>query len=180
LLGGLLGYPRCCIAAFAKRWEQASQNHAGDVAPVILEELCAGGFAGVFGWENNIFARYFGCEIIQHFPCRLDCPESVALARRNMAAWSAFEAAAAAEGRLRLSSPVLFTRRGEVAVFPMATVQATAGSARLDFDVDHVLMASADRGLGQKLRRAAGRLTAFSGGLDAGGERLDGWLIDFQ
>ncbi len=180
LLGGLLGFPRCCAAAFARRWEYASQNHAGDVAPVILEQLCAGGFAGVFGWETNIFARYFGCEIIQHFPCRLDCPESIVLARRNMAAWSAFQTAAAAEARRRLSSPVLFTRAGEVAVFPTASIRATAGSARLDFDVDLVLIASGNRGLDQKLRHAAGRLNAWSGGLDAGGERLDGWLIDFQ
>jgi hypothetical protein len=157
LLGGLLGYPRCCTSAFTKRWEYASQNHAADVAPVILEELCPGGFAGVFGWETNIFARYFGCEVIQHFPCRLDCPQSVALARRSMAAWSAFEAARAAEALRRLGSPVLFTRKGQVALFPGARVQASGASAQLDFNIDQVLIAKADgRGASRRLLRRTG------------------------
>jgi hypothetical protein len=180
LLGSLLGYPRCCTRAFPKRWEDASQNHAADVAPVILEEHCPGGFAGAFGWETNIFARYFGCEVIQHFPCRLDCPKSVVLARRNMSGWSTFEPTGAAEARHLLGSPVLFTRKGEVALFPGARIQASGTSAQLDFDGDQVLMTKADGGLERVLHRAAGHLVTSSGGLDAGGARLDGWLIDFQ
>lgn len=179
-LGNLLGYPACCAAAFAKRWERASEFETGDVAPLILQEAGERPLAGAFGWETNIFARYFGAEIVQHFPCRLDCRNTAALARRNLAAWSAFEPSRAAEVRELLSSPVIYAPEDGVALFPGGRLTTGSGETGLLFDIERVLVTNSFGGLKEMLGRSGGRVTASRGGLSAGGAILEAWLVDFS
>ena len=77
-LGQLLGYPCCCAAAFAERWPAAIEGHQGDLAPLTL----AASGPPPYDWRVNVFARYFGASLIQHFPCRFQCPASRESAER--------------------------------------------------------------------------------------------------
>jgi hypothetical protein len=68
-LGRILGYPSCCVRAFCDRWQSARQNSYGDVASTLIESSSS--FSS--NWSANFLIRYFGDQMISHFPCSLDC-----------------------------------------------------------------------------------------------------------
>jgi hypothetical protein len=132
LLGHLLGYPACCVDAFGRRWPTAWAQAAGDLGLLLAAET---GGAPRLPWELNIFARYFGVGLVAHFPCRLDCPASLALARRfaqslSLAMPEAFDA-----GRELLASVVVAAGEDGVAVLPGARLLHEGGVARLSWTV---------------------------------------------
>lgn len=180
LLGRLLGYPDCCSKAFPDRWVKALEDASADPAKLILQEFSPGGFAGTFQWETNVFARYFGREVIQHFPCRLDCPRTVELAQRNFAAWSAFDAEGAALTRESLWCPVLFTREQGVAAFPRGELCSGATDATLKFDVEQALIAHGAADLKDALQRCQGQLLATASHVQIGDRQFEGWLLGFE
>ncbi len=110
-LGNLLGYPSCCTERFEARWPQACQAHQGDVVPMILSE----GGAGPFDWRTNILGRYFGVELLLHFPCNFSCEPSIALADRYRQALALWEGEQKLESVLR--APALFSSTSGVFVF---------------------------------------------------------------
>src|SRR5262249_49323850 len=118
-LGSLLGYPNCCIEAFALAWPRARATARGDVGWLLIADA-ASPFVGRFNWSSNVFARYFGYHVTQHFPCRLGCPETLALAQRNLEALLAFEPNAARLLREMLGAAVLVGANGNVALLPGA------------------------------------------------------------
>ncbi len=67
-LGLLLGYPRCCIEFFGKRFTEDTTN---------LQRRPTNVF-------TNITQRHRDAVILSHFPCRSDCTESIALARKYL------------------------------------------------------------------------------------------------
>ena len=95
-LGGLLGYPPCCTAAYLT---QEEQSESASFARLFE----AGPHTGLPHW-NNLFVLNHA--LISHFPCTLDCTASAELAG---ATWSQLasldEARAAAVARL-LASPI--------------------------------------------------------------------------
>jgi hypothetical protein len=106
-LGVLLGYPACCSLAFERRWPAASESHRGDVAAALLAEAGAGGYAGRWPWQANVYARSLGTAITMHFPCKLDCPATAELAERHLAALATHEPGARAALEDDLRQPVL-------------------------------------------------------------------------
>jgi hypothetical protein len=65
-LGTLLGYPKCCLDFFCKRFSDDNPN---------LQLQPTNAF-------TNLTKRNMDCVIISHFPCSSDCEESVALGRK--------------------------------------------------------------------------------------------------
>ncbi len=169
LLGRLLGYPHCCTETFARRWPQALREHAGDVAALMLMESGREGYRGPNGWESNVFGRYFGHELIQHFPCRFECQATARLARRNLMALREVAPQQAAEAIEMLRSPVLFTLTQGVALFPGAVVEPQGQALR--FDPERVLCSLSGGELGRRVAEANGLIE---------GRVPAAWLIDFQ
>ena len=67
-LGHLLGYPRCCIEFFGKRFTEDTPNLQRPPTNVF----------------TNITQRHRDAVILSHFPCRSDCTESITLARKYL------------------------------------------------------------------------------------------------
>lgn len=77
VMGLALGYPPCCIEAFLRDWPQAVTRCAGDLGRMRL-----GPEGAEMPWELNVFARYAGPVLTEHFPCSWTCVTSLARARR--------------------------------------------------------------------------------------------------
>jgi hypothetical protein len=114
-LGRLLGYPECCVKAFAERWPVAAREHQGDLAPMILDSV------GPHDWRLNLLGRYFGVELLPHFPCSLACEASRRQAEGQVQMLGLVEPERAAELRAALAAPYLFTETEGVFAFPGAT-----------------------------------------------------------
>lgn len=168
-IGRLLGYPSCCAATFAERWPAAIAEHQGDLLPLSLD---ASG-PGPHDWHVNIVARYFGPALIQHFPCRFDCPESIALARRVGAALAHFEPEYLASGHRLLAAPALYSDRGGIAILVGGQVTGEGQQLRIDFDPQAMLVTEP---MGALVRALAGvtELTVHATGtVIAAGRAID-------
>ncbi|MBI2146193.1 DUF483 domain-containing protein [Candidatus Woesearchaeota archaeon] len=67
-LGQLLGYPRCCVEFFGKRFTEDTTNLQRPPTNVF----------------TNITQRHRDAVILSHFPCKSDCQESITLARKYL------------------------------------------------------------------------------------------------
>jgi hypothetical protein len=168
-IGRLLGYPACCSAAFAERWPTAVVEHQGDLLPLSLD---ASG-PGPHDWHVNIVARYFGSALIQHFPCRFDCSESIAMARRAGAALAHFEPEYLACGYRLLAAPALYSERGGIAILAGAQLTADGPRLQITFDPEAMLVTEPN---GALVRALAG-ITALTvdpvGAVTAAGRSVD-------
>ena len=180
-LGRLLGYPRCCVAAFSAHWEEACRDHSGEVATVLLKNATqeSGGHRGLvraahFGM--NLFGRYFGDHLIEHFPCGLGCQATARLAEQTMRTLRDFEPEVAEELEGALRVPVLFVP-GEGA-FLMRGASWEAGGRQFRYNAQGVVASNPQSFLGEKLR-GHDSLVVSHGGVTLGGEPVDGWLVDF-
>lgn len=173
-LGDLLGYPVCCARAFARRWPIAAREHDGDVAGM----LAADAGSGRLDWRASVYARYVGHELIQHFPCRLDCAATIAVADRHLAALETFEPAHAAALRDALATLVLYTAGAGVFAFPGAV--RDPGDARWSYDPAR-LVATETGPLAALLARAGTIARDDGPGVVRIGEhREPGHLLDFS
>lgn len=121
-VGAVLGYPDCCRRFFDGAWTAALEDHQGDVAPLTL----AASGEGPFDWRLNVFMRYFGAELASHFPCRFDCPSSLAEARRLEAGLGRLGLSSAAGTRETMAGVVLYTETDGVAFAPGARIAEDA------------------------------------------------------
>jgi hypothetical protein len=180
-LGMLLGYPQCCIAAFADRWPRAHEHFQGDVAALLAAASGHDAFVGDYGWETNVYVRYQGIEIIQHFPCRLDCELTVILAHRHYDTLQMIDPNLAERLVLMLAAPVLITDSDGVFSFTGAKVTCTGEDVTLHYNSEAVLATYAAGELYQTLA-AHHELTLQrqSRTVIVGSHRTAGRLINFQ
>lgn len=176
LLGRLLGYPVCCTKAFPRRWAKAVASHQGDLVAACIDESGP----GPHDWRVNNLGRYFGAELIQHFPCRFGCTASrdlAALAEATLAAW---EPETHSRARAVLDAPVLYAEADGVAVLPGAEVEAGDATWRLRYDPDRLLVSQADGSLHRALR-VASTLSARPGAreIEIGGSTIAARLVVF-
>lgn len=181
LLGRLLGYPDCCCDAFARRWPTACMHHEGDVGITLLAESKpeAGSSAGIrhLDWTVNIFARYFGWEIIQHFPCSWDCGATAAMARRYFSVLSRYWPGEGEVLMQHLSAPLLIMPGRGYALFPGARVVEEKKGTSLCYDPERLRIVG--------MESASTRLALSSGRLYSGagedwrihGSEKSGWLL---
>jgi hypothetical protein len=175
-LGRLLGYPYCCAAAFARLWPEARRSHQGDVAGLMLQASTRA-WVGRFGWQANIFGRYRGVEVVQHFPCTWDCPATGRLARRNRKVLETY--GTTSDQFSILASPVLYTARDGVVLFPGAKTDEKDGEATLSFDGAAVFATHPAGNVAKQLAASNGRISTRGAVIDAAGDSIQGWLIDF-
>ena len=106
-LGRLLGYPDCCIEAFAAAGKDAS---TADLLAAAQARSAS------FDWRLNCVDPRSPVTLIPHLPCRFDCAPSVALADRVLAALPAlFPFLGGATRRLLSRTALLFDN--DVALF---------------------------------------------------------------
>jgi hypothetical protein len=176
-LGRLLGYPACCTSAFARNWREAVTEHQGDVVAVCIRQSGP----GPHDWRVNVLGRYFGAEVIQHFPCHFDCAASLALAEQTRAVLAACEPSLHAWCEEVLNAPVLYTDTSGVAVLRGATVLETPEGARASYDPRQVLVTESYGALDLALRcgRTVEALPSTRE-LRLGEERMLGSLVVFS
>ncbi len=125
VVGEVLGFPPCCRAFFEANWPKAAAERQGDLAPLVLEATRTAGAEGPHDWRLNLFARYFGAEILSHFPCRCDCAASLAQAQRLEAGLRLLDPERAARTRSLMRGLVLYSERGGVALAPEGRLGAS-------------------------------------------------------
>ena len=74
-LGKILGYPRCCIQFFCEHEEEKAKSDF-DFTSLCMKR-------GIKYWELNISKRDQDISLISHFPCSMDCKESLLHAQKN-------------------------------------------------------------------------------------------------
>ena len=83
IIGGLLGYPECCIESFNKYWVQ------GEYDPIYIAAMNTEGAKKkgkyeleVNGYpENNVLLRYFGFRCVPNLVCNYQCEGSKEFAK---------------------------------------------------------------------------------------------------
>lgn len=151
MLGRLLGYPVCCAKAFPRRWAQAVASHQGDLVAACIDDSGP----GPHDWRVNNLGRYFGVELIQHFPCRFSCAPSRELAARADTALAAWEPQLHARTRAALDAPAIYAEGEGVALLPGAEVDAGGDLISLRYDPARLLISLNDGPLHRALRGAS-------------------------
>jgi hypothetical protein len=154
-LGRLLGYPDCCADAFRERWPRALEQHQGDLT--VFTANASG--PGPFDWRCNNLGRYFGFELIQHFPCQFNCPETLRLAENYADALGYYEPENLENLLSCLQAPVLYTEHDGVIIFTQAQTQYTEQGSELNYDPNACLVTQADSSITQTILQAT-QLTA--------------------
>ncbi len=69
-LGDLFGYPDCCVGQFTTQHETQMEPFINHMAPLLAnhERL---------DFRTNLFLRTSPLHLVRHFPCALDCPETL-------------------------------------------------------------------------------------------------------
>lgn len=175
-LGRLLGYPTCCTAAFVERWDRAVAEHQGDPSVLGL----AASRRGPFDWRLNVFGRYFGASLIEHFPCTFRCEASLAIARRHEAGLRLFAAEQAEAIQAVLDAPVLYTERHGVFSFPGGRLEQHEDTQALSYAPERMRSTVSGTPLHEALSRR-GRIEARGGQIALGpGGSFEGWLVGFS
>lgn len=175
VVGEVLGFPACCRAFFKAKWPEAVAQHQGDLVPLMLEATRAAGDFGPYDWRLNLFARYFGAELLSHFPCTLRCAESLKLARRFEAGLKRAEPETAARLEGLMRGLVLYTERGGVALAPQGRLGPEGVEAPQGW-----LTTTAEGPLGRALRREASLRPEADGNLRLIEMEEPAALIDFS
>jgi hypothetical protein len=175
LLGIVLGYPACCTTAFTERWASAVQHARGELA----DDTVRASSAPPYDWRLNVFARYFGDALIEHFPCSFSCAPSLDLAQRYAAALVRHEPKSYELLHSSLRTPVLSSAQG-VASFPNARIEVHASARTLRYDRGDLKISAPSSRLAADLR-AASTVRARSDGrvTSIGGRRHSGTLLWF-
>lgn len=179
-LGRLLGYPPCCCKAFESHWPAAASNYEGDVGLMLLSESKSEAKQQVYtlGWGTNIFARYFGWEIIQHFPCRWDCPATATLSQRYFSVLTHYWPADARETLRHLTSPLLVIPNHGYVLFPGGRVVVDDTVTSLFYEPELAQIIGMNDVLIQEILSSPRLGADKNGGWRIAGDNVPGWLLD--
>lgn len=179
LLGFLLGYPPCCVDAYRQHWPAAATNHEGDVAPLMLGVHSNQAFVGRFDWRANILGRYFGFELIQHFPCRLDCPATISLAQRFERALCQWFPEELALLEKHLTGLVVFTEYDGVYHFPDGVLHTWGDEMSLQYQPYTVAMSDNGTMLAKSIY-ANREIRITQSGIEVAGNCVAAWIVLFE
>ncbi|MBK7859944.1 MAG: hypothetical protein IPJ65_15230 [Archangiaceae bacterium] len=101
-LGELLGYPRCCVKAFAELRDRAN-NTANRYATAARTTA-----TGPWPWQLNNLSQM----LLAYFPCRYDCPHALEQARAALDALEKQHRGALAATREALARTTLYFSHG--------------------------------------------------------------------
>ena len=171
-MGAMLGYPPCCVAAFAALPDR-SNNTAIRYAAVARTRALGLPFAPVL---NNLFAY-----VLPSFPCSYGCPHAIAQAEAVLAMLERVQPETAATLRKALARPVLFVDHARLVVLEGArqdgdVVRYSGALGGVSPTDDRAVRDGFERAIGAMLARGNGlRVTASAVEVLRGGERA-AWL----
>ncbi|MEY3014645.1 MAG: hypothetical protein RIT45_3380 [Pseudomonadota bacterium] len=116
-MAALLGYPRCCTDAFVAGHQGWTSNDAATLAEVAYFALRAArateAAGGLADRRLDFTSPLAGATAARHYPCRLDCPETLAIvAAIDAAAWGRDPARQARDVAVRADATLLFASGG--------------------------------------------------------------------
>ncbi len=96
-LGGLLGFPRCCVQEFANRLRRGitTRSSGGDAHEDFVAAECASAASQRYLGRLNDLSADRRLRIITFYPCRYDCPTAAKYAAAVFKAAAALDHAAA-------------------------------------------------------------------------------------
>lgn len=104
--GALLGFPTCCIEAFAADFERSRSDQ-----DTVNDDACARLLASVpNGTGHPALDPFSDRELLGFYPCRLDCEAAIAFARANAQALMTSSPRDAADAQAALGRPIRFWR----------------------------------------------------------------------
>lgn len=156
--GRILGYPECCVEFFVRNFAK-TQETQGDLVSLSLHNTPQ---CPPYSLYLNNLARYFGVQLISHFPCRYTCAASAALGKRHLAALERDAPGLAEKIRKCLMCPVVYTDTEGVFLLEESYLQP---DGCLAFDPDRIVATDETTNL-YRLLRSADRLkmTAWNRG----------------
>jgi len=179
-LGTLLGYPPCCARAYAENWPVVAAEYRGEYGALLAARADTNtGPAIVIQPSHrgmNVFARYFGVHVLEHFPCDFHCEATHRLAERMFAGLSELEPSSTAQLIHALGLPILQVDGEGAFLFEQATWDAER--AILEYEPSAIRPSNASSALHQVLQDVD-RLRIFEAGIHAGDRRLAGHLFVF-
>jgi hypothetical protein len=108
-MGALLGYPPCCVQAVIAGHAQWDLSQAHQLSEAAYFFLRAARTSERLVKRLDVWSPIQGASPLRHYPCRLDCPASLALADQlDNAAWEADSAVLARQQRARADGLLVF------------------------------------------------------------------------
>ena len=78
IIGELLGFPACCTKFFTDKWSEGYFDPVWQSAEDTEGNISKGKVMEVEGHiHTNQMLRYYGLRTTSHFPCKMDCEESI-------------------------------------------------------------------------------------------------------
>ncbi|MBT5022723.1 DUF483 domain-containing protein [Candidatus Woesearchaeota archaeon] len=103
--GKLLGYPSCCCNFFSNNESEARLSNMDFTFFYSLSNQ-------FFNFYNNYSLRSFDISLLSHFPCSLDCPNSLRIAKERSSFIKTFNPDLASSFEKHLKSCVFYTDSG--------------------------------------------------------------------
>jgi hypothetical protein len=148
---------------------------------MLLSQSGPGAEKGMYklDWAANIFARYFGWEVIQHFPCSWDCAATASLARRYFSILSHYWPRDMQEISEYLSSPLLVTASHGYVLFPGGRLVSGKSGSRLIYDPGLPQIVGMEDALAKEIMSSSSMTMGKNGGWGIAGSEVPGWLLTF-
>jgi hypothetical protein len=179
-LGILLGYPPCCARAYADNWPLVAAEFRGEYGALLAARAGTETEPALVIQPShramNVFARYFGVHVLDHFPCDFRCEATHRLGERMCAGLGEMEPAAAGKLIHALGLPILQVNGEGAFLFERATWDTER--ATLEYEPSAIRSSNARSDL-HRVLQSADRLTVTDAGIHAGDRRLDGHLFVF-
>jgi hypothetical protein len=180
-LGTLLGYPECCVRSFRANWEAARLHCSGEVGGVLIKqairkELPLHSVVAAH-YSMNLFARYFGYHLLEHFPCTFECSATRRLGNRLAQSLAVLEPEYFAELQEALAAPVIYA--ADQGTFLLRGASWEERSNLLNYSSRTLLASNRKSALYRQLM-SSDTLSPTGDGISVGGENLEGWLIRFD
>ena len=111
-LGKELGYPSCCSKFFNENFDIESKRF-NDYTLAALKNSKG----HKFPFHTNITARHFDTNLLSHFPCNLNCEESIKIGKQNLNLIKNHSSELADKFEKTLKNPVLYTEKDGIFIF---------------------------------------------------------------
>lgn len=83
--GSMFGIPECCQLAFEEKWSRAVDQYNGEMFSMLLSSSKPEDYNIIrIPWENNLPTMYRRSGLCWHFPCRLDCTETIKVVNKRV------------------------------------------------------------------------------------------------
>jgi len=181
-LGLVLGYPECCVEFFEANFGK-TQDTRGDLVSFSLRNTLQ---PPPYPFYINNLARYFGAQLIYHFPCRYTCQEAIVLGKQYLDLLQKEMPEWAKNCRKLLMCPVVYTDSQGVFLLEES---CSRSDGSLSYNPDRIRATDETTPLFRLLRAADGlnvpnwpdgRMTLTKGDETVGRINSNAWSVTFS